>query len=237
MPIPVSKPQPLAKTLIADELYTVLKHRIVSGELSPGQPLTDEGLAEEFGASRTPVREALNLLALQGFVETVPQRGTTVTELSARVFDDAMRVLLGLTTFAVREAIPLLTETDRDRLREFREATLRGNAALREVAGDAAMVDRLFAVYFDRYANEVLIETQGGVFPHVRRSFLAFEHEIGVAGTAAAEVLRAAIDHSLNGEASEAVAAIEDYAARLESAISECFARRDEARDASEGVI
>lgn len=59
-----------------------LKQEILDLRLKPGQMISENDVCDRFGVSRTPVREALRLLQEQGFVETVPYRGTYVTLLS-----------------------------------------------------------------------------------------------------------------------------------------------------------
>ncbi|WP_214106143.1 GntR family transcriptional regulator [Acrocarpospora catenulata] len=67
---------------LSDQLVAVLQRRVISGEVPIGAWLRHEALAEEFGVSRTPVREALRILADQGFVSIVPNRGARVNGLS-----------------------------------------------------------------------------------------------------------------------------------------------------------
>ncbi len=67
---------------LSDQLVAVLQRRFLSGEVPVGAWLRHEALAEEFGVSRTPVREALRILAAQGFVSIVPNRGARVNGLS-----------------------------------------------------------------------------------------------------------------------------------------------------------
>lgn len=66
----------------ASQIFGFVRDSIVSMELQPGQMISETALAQQFGVSRTPVREALIQLANIGFVEVLPQRGTYVTKLS-----------------------------------------------------------------------------------------------------------------------------------------------------------
>ena len=66
----------------ADDIRFQLAEEIVRGALAPGTPLDESGLAARFGISRTPVREALRLLAASGLVELRAHRGAIVTPLS-----------------------------------------------------------------------------------------------------------------------------------------------------------
>lgn len=82
----------------AGQILTFVRDAIVSMELLPGQMISETALAQQFGVSRTPVREALIQLSAIGFVEVLPQRGTYVSKLSmdkilqARFIREALEV-------------------------------------------------------------------------------------------------------------------------------------------------
>jgi DNA-binding GntR family transcriptional regulator len=86
--------------LIADSL----RARIMSGDLKPGERLREDGVAEEHGVSRVPVREALRRLESEGFVTLTRYRGATVSETSRRDSLELMQVRRGLETMAARLA-------------------------------------------------------------------------------------------------------------------------------------
>lgn len=67
---------------VPKQIFERLRDQIISMELAPGVMISETSLAEKFGVSRTPVREALFKLANIGFIEVRPQRGTYVTHLS-----------------------------------------------------------------------------------------------------------------------------------------------------------
>lgn len=69
-------------TTRAHEIRAALEREIVSGRLEPGSKLEQESLAERFGVSRTPVREALKLLTSDGLVEIKPHKGVCVVQLT-----------------------------------------------------------------------------------------------------------------------------------------------------------
>ncbi len=76
---------------LREGVYQALRAAIVEGDLSPGQHLAEQQLAEELGVSRTPVREALRRLALEGFVVMVPRRGGAyVGGLSLKDMNDVL---------------------------------------------------------------------------------------------------------------------------------------------------
>lgn len=81
---------------VVDQVYAVVRRRILDGELARGTRLRQEALAEELGVSRTPLREALRRLAAEGFVDFHPNRGAHVAGLrpeDVRVAYEARLVL------------------------------------------------------------------------------------------------------------------------------------------------
>ena len=81
---------------LAAQAYERMRAAIVQGKLGPGEAIFENRIAEQFGMSRTPVREALQVLARDGFVEMVPTRGYSV---SRRSLDDLREL------FELREAL------------------------------------------------------------------------------------------------------------------------------------
>lgn len=77
--------QPLSKTA-----YVVqrLRREMETGEMTPGQQIRQAEIAERYGVSPTPVREALRLLEADGLIQYTPHRGATVTELSPQDLND-----------------------------------------------------------------------------------------------------------------------------------------------------
>ncbi|NRA21714.1 MAG: GntR family transcriptional regulator [Oceanospirillaceae bacterium] len=70
----------------ANRIFKVLREEILSMQLSPGLPLDEVSLAERFGVSRSPVREALVRLAAQGLVSTLPNKSTIIAPLNIEEF-------------------------------------------------------------------------------------------------------------------------------------------------------
>jgi DNA-binding GntR family transcriptional regulator len=89
-------PGPLVVESLVDRVHGILRARIVQGELACGTRLRQAALADELGISRTPLREALRLLAAEGLVELQPQRGATVADLSAHDMEAAWEARLAV---------------------------------------------------------------------------------------------------------------------------------------------
>lgn len=89
---------------------TSLREEIVSGRLAPGQALGQELLAELFGVSRVPVREALRLLAGEGLVVIEPHKGASVARLSVEELDEMYGIVWSLERLAASVGVPRLTD-------------------------------------------------------------------------------------------------------------------------------
>ncbi|MGQ9584402.1 MAG: GntR family transcriptional regulator [Anaerolineae bacterium] len=105
-----------------DEVYTRIKREILCGEIEPGSLLSESKLAERFGVSRTPVREALSLLASDGLITTLPQRGHLVHTVSLSEVLDAFRVREILEVEAAGLAVHRISDAEIVHLRELAEA-------------------------------------------------------------------------------------------------------------------
>ena len=93
----------------ADGVVATLEHQIVAGLRAPGSRLDERGLAEEFGVSRTPVREAIRQLASMGLLEELGRRGIVVAKPTATTVLDAFLVVSELEGIAARLSAQRIT--------------------------------------------------------------------------------------------------------------------------------
>ena len=84
-------------------VFETLKREILDLRLKPGQMISENDICDRFGVSRTPVRDALRLLQEQGFVETVPYRGTYVTLLSLYNIKQMIYMRVAVETMVLRD--------------------------------------------------------------------------------------------------------------------------------------
>ncbi len=120
--------------------YRQLKADIVDGRMQPGDPLAELALSDRIGVSRTPVREALQRLAIEGLVTWVPRRGAFVSGLSVPEIVELFQVREALETYAARLAAH---SPRRASLGAFRQALESSREAL--AAGDAKKYNELTA--------------------------------------------------------------------------------------------
>ncbi|MYS34040.1 DNA-binding GntR family transcriptional regulator [Streptomyces sp. KhCrAH-43] len=151
-PAPVSPPakQPPA----AERVYAHVKDAVLDRRYEGGTLLTEGGLAEAVGVSRTPVREALLRLEVEGLLKLYPKKGALVLAVSAQEIADVVETRLLVEEFAARKAVPASPQLI-SRLEGLLEEQRRFSEA-----GDLATVsvkDRCFHAEIVRHAgNEIL---------------------------------------------------------------------------------
>jgi DNA-binding GntR family transcriptional regulator len=110
---PVNAPPRLRRaTTTPDVIAETLREEILRGEVAPGQALRQEELAERFGVSRLPVRDALLRLEAQGLVHVYPNRGAFVISLSADDVTEIYEMRLLLEGDIIERAVPRMTPDD-----------------------------------------------------------------------------------------------------------------------------
>jgi len=102
---------------IRELLFKHLRHLIITGRFEKGQKLVEEELAEQFKVSRTPVREAIRKLEIEGLVQYQPRRGVIVTGFSAEDIDDIYATREVLEGLAARLAAAHATDEEIEELR------------------------------------------------------------------------------------------------------------------------
>lgn len=89
---------------LRDVVFHTLRRAILKGELKPGERLMEVQLANRLGVSRTPVREAIRKLELEGLVTMIPRRGAEVAEITEKNMRDVLEVRRALEELAVKIA-------------------------------------------------------------------------------------------------------------------------------------
>ncbi|WP_265445950.1 GntR family transcriptional regulator [Acetivibrio straminisolvens] len=97
---------------LREVIFDTLREAIIAGELKPGERLMEVKLAEKMGVSRTPVREAIRKLELEGLVEMLPRKGAHVAELSAKDIMDVLEVRATLDGLATALAAERITDEE-----------------------------------------------------------------------------------------------------------------------------
>jgi DNA-binding GntR family transcriptional regulator len=91
---------PIQRQALSDELAERLRGMIVEGELRPGGRITTQRLCARFGVSRTPLREALKMLAIEGLVQLMPNRSAVVERITPEIVENLVPILGALEAVA-----------------------------------------------------------------------------------------------------------------------------------------
>ena len=97
---------------LRDVVFNTLRQAILRGELKPGERLMEIQLANKLGVSRTPIREAIRKLELEGLVLMIPRKGAEVAEITEKSLRDVLEVRKALEELAVQLACDKITEEE-----------------------------------------------------------------------------------------------------------------------------
>lgn len=152
----------LPSELLSDRAYAAIRDRLVALEIAPGAPLDEDGLMAELGVGRTPVREAIRRLALEGLVVVFPRRGTFAAGINITSLSDITDVRVQLEGRAAELAATLADDDDRREAAELIETLAAAQPSQRSLIELDARVHRFvyrcsrnpyLAQDLDRYLN------------------------------------------------------------------------------------
>lgn len=148
MPIPKEVVN-IERTTAKNTIYETLKQWIIEGKLKPAEKISDIEIAEHFSVSRTPVREAIQLLEMQKLVQTFPGRATVITEMETDNIEQFYLPLSELQKLAVSLAIEKAEEKDIQHLQTL-------NNQFRDTIPEKNALKSLYAdIEFHRYILEL----------------------------------------------------------------------------------
>ena len=129
---------------LRDVVFKTLRQGILTGELKPGERLMEIHLANKLGVSRTPIREAIRKLELEGLVTMIPRRGAEVAQITEKSMKDVLEVRKVLDHLSVELACERITEEEKEKLKnacvDFEDAVK---------SGDFSMIARTDVVFHD----------------------------------------------------------------------------------------
>ncbi|HEV7962210.1 MAG TPA: GntR family transcriptional regulator [Actinoplanes sp.] len=165
-------PQEAQHGSMKDAVVEALRADIVSGALPPGTKLSEARLAERFGTSRMPVREALQVLARADFVVAEQRRGTFVRGVSQRQVVDLFEVREAIEGMAARLCASRASAALLASLDEIIER-MRTAAGSDDSIGFIAADEELHSAIFEGSANERLLDHYGLLIDHLHRNYLS----------------------------------------------------------------
>lgn len=159
---------PIFRASLHDELAVRLRKMIVEDELEPGARINERELCERFGVSRTPLREAIKVLAREGYMRLTPNRGATVAALTDKDLEEAFPIMGELEALAGKLAARNATDAQI-------AAILKDHARMREAfeAGDRpayfALNEAIHLAIAEASGNVTLDQIQRSLDGRVRR--------------------------------------------------------------------
>ena len=106
---------------LREVVFKTLRNAIIHGELKPGERLMEEKLAKSLEVSRTPVREAIRMLELEGLVVMLPRKGAEVARITVEDLQETLEVRMAVEDLAVRLASLRIDEEGKAKLRKAAE--------------------------------------------------------------------------------------------------------------------
>ena len=191
----------------------VLRERILTGELPPGERLREVQLCDELGVSRTPIREALRTLAAEGLVELLPNRSVVVAELRNPEIEHLVVVFAEVEALAARLACERITDDEVKEIGSYLSQMV-DHHAQKERSSYLALNQKIHRRTVEIAGNPVLLSVWTSLAPRVERAralanldrnrwtAALFEHSKMFAALASRDgeaLARLTRDHFLNG--------------------------------------
>lgn len=166
MPIP-PKRESFPRATAKERVYRTLCQWIIDGTLEPGERLSDQELAQYFSVSRTPVREALQLLGEQKLIRVVPSSGTYVAPINSEDMRAVYQLIIGFQKLALELTPQPIAAADLEKMAALNESLLRlvqAGAASQAAEADFRLHQYLCALagnpYLDRFFGELLLQAR-----------------------------------------------------------------------------
>jgi DNA-binding GntR family transcriptional regulator len=150
------------------EILLRLRDYVVEGNIAEGARVPERQLCEMLGISRTPLREALKVLAAEGLIELLPNRGARVRRLSERDIEELFDVMAGLESLAGRLACEAITDEEISAIERL-HYEMYGHYLHRDMHGYFAVNQRIHESIVEAARNETLKTAYGNFAGRIRR--------------------------------------------------------------------
>ena len=173
---------------LRDVVFCTLRQAILKGEMEPGERLMEIQLAKKLGVSRTPIREAIRKLELEGLVIMIPRKGAEVAGITEKALRDVLEVRRSLEELAIELAVARMQEDDIRALEaariEFREA-LHSSDMIRIAQADEKFHDVIYAGTYNDKLVQILNNLRDQIYRYRleyikdtgKRQLILIEHE------------------------------------------------------------
>ena len=171
---------------LRDVVFNTLRRAILKGELKPGERLMEIALADKLGVSRTPIREAIRKLELEGLVVMAPRKGAKVASITERDLNDVLEVRKGMEVLSISLACKRITGEELEKLesieRSFQSLIESGN--LTELA---EMDVKFHDTIYQATNNQRLVQLLNNLREQMYRYRMEYLKDIAVRRTLAEE--------------------------------------------------
>jgi DNA-binding GntR family transcriptional regulator len=158
---------PASDASLRNKVFKYIKSQIINGVYGPGDSLLESKLADELGVSRTPIREAIRLLELEGLVETTAKKGATVLGISRKDVQDIYAIRQLVEGLAARWATSRLTPPEIKELQKTFD--LMEFFAQKQDAEEIAELDNKFHhIIYEASGSKILKLTLGNLHQYVQ---------------------------------------------------------------------
>lgn len=164
---------------LRDVVFNTLRQGILRGLLPPGLRLMEIQLANQLGVSRTPVREALRMLELEGLVNTLPRKGAEVAGITPKDLHDVLDVRCALEALAVELACNTITKQDLEKLKGVLEK-FRQLVAVEDVSGLAECDVEFHDIIIQSTNNNRLIQLLNNLREQMYRYRLEYLKDVSI---------------------------------------------------------
>ena len=171
---------------LRDVVFNTLRRAILKGELKPGERLMEIALADKLGVSRTPIREAIRKLELEGLVVMAPRKGAKVASITERDLNDVLEVRKGMEVLAISLACKRITGEELDKLEAIEQSfqSLIESGNLTELA---EMAVKFHDTIYQATNNQRLVQLLNNLREQMYRYRMEYLKDIAVRRTLAEE--------------------------------------------------
>ncbi len=158
---------PASDASLRNKVFKYIKSQIISGAYGPGETLLESKLADELGVSRTPIREAIRLLEMEGLVETTTKKGAIVLGISQQDVEDIYAIRQLVEGLAARWAAERLSAADLKELQKTYEL-MEFYAQKHEVEEIAELDNKFHQMIYEAAGSKILYLTLRNLHQYVQ---------------------------------------------------------------------
>jgi DNA-binding GntR family transcriptional regulator len=158
---------------LREVIFNTLREAIIIGELKPGERLMEVQLSEKMGVSRTPVREAIRKLELEGLVIMLPRKGAHVADLSAKDIMDVLEIRATLEGLASALAAARITEEELAELKHV-QTQFAGYIEKDNLQGSIKKDVEFHDIIYKASRNDKLLQVSSNLWEKVQRYRVAY---------------------------------------------------------------